>query len=454
MVCFHGVYVKSNAEETSYIKSTEVYKRIKSEIEKIRIIDNHEHLPPENQRLKEEAPDFFDIVLRSYAGADISNIGNAFPYDKRYLDKSLNIEERWKSFLPIYERMRNTGYMRCVRIGIKKVHDIEISDASSIREINDSLKKLYKPGIYKKIIYDQGKIDCVLNYFAYKKFNKDDYPDFFRVVRYLDNEIIFTKPEDIYDLEKRYNVLVHSLDDLEKVYRKFIDESIRDGVVGFKSAAAYLRTINYTTYTREKAESLLKKLLTFTKARWKQGEALTVSEGRELTNYCMHLMLKIIEEKGYPISFHTGLQTIGQNDIRWSNPQHLIPLFREYKNLNFDIFHGGFPYVTEFIELGKSWRNVFLNLCWNHIITPEGARTQLSELLECVPVNKIFAFGSDTKYPELVIGHLEMAKENCALVLAEKVLNGFFSYDEAVDFARRILRTNLIEFYKLKLPEK
>jgi len=96
----------------------------------------------------------------------------------------------------------------------------------------------------------------------------------------------------------------------------------------------------------------------------------------------------------------------------------------------------------------------FLNLCWNHIITPERAKAQLSELLKCVSVDKIFAFGGDTKYPELVISHLEMAKENCALVLAEKVLNGFFSYDEAVAFARRIFRTNLIEFYKLKLPKR
>ena len=159
---------------------------------------------------------------------------------------------------------------------------------------------------------------------------------------------------------------------------------------------------------------------------------------------------QIIEEKGMPISFHTGLQAGGKTDIRWSNPQLLIPLFKEYKNVNFDLFHGGFPYMTEFAELGRSWPNVFLNLCWFHTISPEGARSLLSELLECVPVHKIFAFGADTNFPESTIGHLEMAKENCAIVLTEKVLNGYFTEKEAVEYAMRILRTNSIEFFNLE----
>ena len=64
----------------------------------------------------------------------------------------------------------------------------------------------------------------------------------------------------------------------------------------------------------------------------------------------------------------------------------------------------------------------------------------LSEMLECVPVHKIFAFGGDTRFPEAVIGHLEIAKENCALVLADKVLNGYFSEKEAIEYAQRILK--------------
>ena len=75
-------------------------------------------------------------------------------------------------------------------------------------------------------------------------------------------------------------------------------------------------------------------------------------------------------------------------------------------------------------------------------------------MLECVPVNKILAYGGDSHLPENAIGDLEIARENCAMVLAEKVLSGYFTEAEAADFAERILRTNAIEVYKLKIAEK
>ncbi|MBN2409872.1 MAG: amidohydrolase family protein [Candidatus Aminicenantes bacterium] len=435
------------AEETSFIKSTAAYKKIKSEIDKIKVVDNHEHIKSEPFRVKEGKPDFFDLVTSDYTGADIGNIGNTFGHDTKYLDETLSIEERWASFKPIYDRIKNTGYMRCLRLGIKKIHGIEITDASSIKKINESMDRLYQPGIYTRTLRDLGKIDYVLVYRSSGHFGKDDYPDFFRVVRYIDSVIIFNHPQDIYKLEEQYRVSVHSLDDLEKIYGKFVEESIEDGVVGFKYGGAYLRTLDHSSYSREKAEAVLKKLLRFT--GWGRS-AITVEGGEELTNYCFNLMLKVIEEKGMPISIHTGLQTGGYKDIRWSNPQHLIPLFREYKNVNFDLFHGGFPFMKEFAELGKSWPNVFLNFCWFHTISPEGARSLLSELLELVPVHKIFAFGADTNFPESTIGHLEMAKENCAIVLTEKVLNGYFTEEEAIEYAIKILRTNSIEFFNLE----
>lgn len=447
LLCFSA---NLNADETSFIKSTATYKRIKSEIDKIRVVDNHEHLKPESYRVNEGKPDFFSIVLRDYTGGDIRNIGNTFCHDKKYEDETLSIEERWESFKPIYERIKNTGYMRCLRVGIKKVHGIEITDASSIKKINERMDRLYQPGIYTRTLRDLGKIDYVLVYKSYDHYDRDEFPDFFRIVRYIDKMIVFTELQDIYKLEELYQISVHSLDNLKEIYRKFVEESIKDGVVGFKYAGAYNRTLDHTSYSQDKAEAILKKLLRFTGAPGIKGKALTVEDGEELTNCCLNLMLETIEEKGMPISIHTGLQAGGKIDIRWSNPQHLIPLFKEYKNVNFDLFHGGFPFVTEFAELGKSWPNVFLNLCWFHTISPEGARSLLSELLECIPVHKIFAFGADTNFPESTIGHLEMAKENCAIVLTEKVLNGYFTEEEAVEYALKILRTNSIEFFNLE----
>jgi len=438
--------------EESFIRSSDVYKRISKAIDKIKVVDGHEHIRSEADVLKDGPPDFFKIFISAYVRTDIKSTGNTFANDEKFLDESLSVKQRWKSFAPVYARLKNTGYIRSTKIGLEKVHGIEIKNAESINKINASIKRLYKPGVYKKVLCDLGNIDYVINMAKYPAgYEKDKFPPFFRGVRAFEQMVIFTSQDDIYQMEKQYGIRVHSVDDIEKIYRKYIDESIASGIIGFKYTGAYLRSLDFADYSREKADTLLKKLLQNTEAHfsWAGGTAFSIEKGEPLSNYCMHTMLKIIEEKGFPVSIHTGIQNRGSNDVRNSNPQLLIPLFKEYRNINFDIFHGGFPCVTEFIELGKNWPNVYLDFCWSHIITPEGAKNQLSEAIECVPANKIFAFGGDLHYPEQVIGHLEMAKENVAIVLAEKVLDGSFSEQQAIGYAEQILRTNAIEFYKL-----
>ena len=445
------------AQETTYIKSTNTYKRLKAAIDKIGVVDTHEHFPSESRYSKKGPPDFFNIFMSSYVRSSLNTIGNTFEWDRRFLDESLSVEQRWESFKPVYERMKNTGYIQCVRIGIEKVHGIKITDAASIKKINKSIKKLYKPGVYKKVLYEMGNIDCVLNYNKFARgYKQSQYPDFFRGVRGFTKMTVFNRQRDVYQMEKKYGIFVHSVDDLEKIYRKYVDESIASGVVGFKYTGAYIRTLDLSEPSREKAEELLKRLLQLTEAEfsWAGGQAFSLEDGKALSDYCTHLMLKIIEEKGMPVSVHTGLQTFGKNDVRKSDPQLLIPLFREYKNINFDLLHGGFPYVVEFVELGKSWPNVYLNQCWFDIISPEGARRQFSEMIECVPANKIFLFGGDSHFPEQVIGQLEIARDSCAVVLTEKVLDGKFTEAEAIEFAERVLRSNSIEFFKLKIPKR
>ena len=114
-----GFAGQSCAEETSFVKSTNTYKRIKAAIDKMRIVDNHEHIRSEKWVLKKGPPDFFKLFLTNYVKSEIGNLGNTFAHDQRYQDESLSVEERWESFKPIYERLKNTGYLRSAKIGIE-----------------------------------------------------------------------------------------------------------------------------------------------------------------------------------------------------------------------------------------------------------------------------------------------------------------------------------------------
>lgn len=125
-----------------------------------------------------------------------------------------------------------------------------------------------------------------------------------------------------------------------------------------------------------------------------------------------------------------------QGDFRELDPQHMIPVFQRHLAARLDMYHQGVPYVGEAIITRKNFPNVWLNMCWCHIISQRLACTALDEMINLVPVNKITAFGGDYETPvEKVYGRLVMVREDVAMVLERRVEEGFMTGNEAVELA-------------------
>jgi predicted TIM-barrel fold metal-dependent hydrolase len=103
--------------------------------------------------------------------------------------------------------------------------------------------------------------------------------------------------------------------------------------------------------------------------------------------------------------------------------------------------------------MAKNFPNVFIDMCWLHIISPKVARESLAEWIETVPANKITGFGGDYLYVEGAYAHAEMAREVVAAVLAEKVRSGCLTAADARELAVKFLRNNAIDLYQLR-PSK
>ena len=125
-----------------------------------------------------------------------------------------------------------------------------------------------------------------------------------------------------------------------------------------------------------------------------------------------------------------------------SNPELLVNLFMEYHEAKFDIFHGGWPYCSQLSALAKNFPNVYVDMCWMHIISPSRSRSALHEWLDEVPANKILGFGGDFLCVEGAYGHAVIARDNIAWVLTRKVEEGDMKVDEAKKYAQWILREN------------
>jgi len=83
------------------------------------------------------------------------------------------------------------------------------------------------------------------------------------------------------------------------------------------------------------------------------------------------------------------------DDFRQLDPRHNIPLFQKYLETKFDLYHMGMPWVRDTAFIAKNYHNVYLNLCWSHIVSSHMTVSGLLEYFDIVSVNKIIAFGGD-----------------------------------------------------------
>ena len=148
------------------------------------------------------------------------------------------------------------------------------------------------------------------------------------------------------------------------------------------------------------------------------------------------------------IAVHTGYW----GDFRELDPLHMIPMLERFPDTKFDIYHLGYPWVRETLMLGKGFPNVWLNFCWTHIISQRFAVAGLDEAIDLVPMNKILIFGGDYSLAvEKVYGHLVMAREDVAEVMARRLREGLMSESQAMDVIRKWFWDNPKELYNLDL---
>ena len=122
----------------------------------------------------------------------------------------------------------------------------------------------------------------------------------------------------------------------------------------------------------------------------------------------------------------------------------------QYKDVNFDIFHIGYPYQHTLSALAKVFPNVYIDMCWAHIISPTACVNSLVEWADSVPLNKINALGGDYCFIDGVSGHQHMARMNISRALAIKVEEGLFDVEEAKRIGKMMFYDTPKKLFRLK----
>lgn len=414
-------------------------KRIRNYVFNMEIVDTHEHLA--NKESWENSPSLdFMMLLHQYADDDIKSAGMGKPEFAELLTGKYTVQQKWQRIKPFWENAKTTGYGRCVLLSIDKLFGIKELNDTTVLVLTDKLKEAYKTDWYKEVLQNRSKIKHAILDVGNSRIKGD----MFRNVEKFDMFIRVFGENDIRRLSRQYGAKATTLHEYEQMLNNAFADAVERGIIGVKSALAYHRTLDYQDVPHNTAEAVFNKMVS------NPDSAFSFDQVKPFQDYMMHRIIRLAGKYDLPIRFHTGLQAGDGNYIRNSDPALLANLFLEYRDVNFVIFHGGYPYGGEFGSLAKNFRNVYIDLCWLYIISPSYSERYLHEWIETVPANKIMAFGGDYENVETVYGHALMDREVIVRVLVEKVRTAYLTEAEAIDIARKMLFQNAVDLFKLE----
>lgn len=407
-------------------KSVELENRLVSAIEALEIIDCHEHLGPEAGRVATPVDVF--TLFSHYTRGDLLVAGMTEPQYASLFNPEIPLERRWATFAPFWERIRWTSYARAALLAARRFYGVEDISEQTYPALSEAMRKANTPGIYERVLRDACHIRTALTQCGSTALGGTPLltpvmPMVYGLERW----------EDLAHPPFDPNSSIRTLDDYLDAMRRYVLRVKAEGAVGLK-----MMSNPYEAPNREQAVSAFRRLC--------EGADSALPVPNPLRDYVVDQTIAFAARQDLVTAVHTGYW----GDFRTLDPLHMIPILQRHPSARFDVYHLGYPWVREALMLGKGFPNVWLNLCWTHIISQRFAVDGLDEAVDLIPSNKLLAFGGDYGLPvEKVYGHLVMARENVARVLAARIEGGQLTETHALDLARKWFYDNPRELYQL-----
>jgi len=408
-----------------------------AEIGKMKVIDTHEHLYREADRVSREVD--VTTLFSHYLKPDLEAAGllHGAPQNEVY-DTSKPLAERWQKLKPYFEAVRYGAHAYPAIAYVREILGFPDIDDATVESISARLKQDNKPGLYKALIQDLCNIELCIQ--CVGGVIEGGQPFF----RYLWMDITDgISAQSIQSLESVMDCSIHTMQDYVKSLGAYAEMQKEKGAVGMKIASAYNRDLDFQDVPAGRAEEV------FVQLRGRVRPQISAGDQKLLEDYLLRREVEACVDVGTPIAIHTGYQYGNKNDIRNTRAVQLWSLLKSYPKARFDLYHGSIPYVSDMTVLGKYFENVALNMCYMHLLSPCIAQRALHEWIDAVPVTKIFAFGGDYGIVEKIYGHLKLARADVATVLADEVERGRFTAEEALHVAHLLFYENPKRWYGL-----
>jgi predicted TIM-barrel fold metal-dependent hydrolase len=415
------------------VQLTKLEQALFDELAKMEIIDCHEHLGPEKNRVASQVDVF--TLFAHYTRHDLAIAGMREADYQSLYNRDIPLRRRWEIFEPYWEQIRWGSYARAALLAADHFYGAPDINASTCEALSDAMQKANTPGLYTRVLRDACNILTSLTQCGSTDLGGTPLlTPVMPLIYEVETWQALTRPPF------EPNATIRCLDDYLDAVRRYVARVKSEGAVGLKMAS--------NPYEEPKRAEALS---AFDGLRDASSSRLPVPN--PLRDYIVDQTIAFATEADLVICVHTGYW----GDFRTLDPLHMIPILQRHPNARFDIYHVGYPWMREALMLGKGFPNVWLNFCWTHIISQRFATDALDEAIDLIPMNKLLAFGGDYGVPiEKVYGHLVMAREDVARVLARRIERGQVTEDQALGLARKWFRENPVSLYRLErlLPKR
>jgi uncharacterized protein len=421
------------------------YHKLKDYLETIDIVDAHEH-----QQIPSDSAGFCFFNTVSYYPSDLFSAGATFAYDQQ--EGKLDVDSLWSRYGKYYNYTRTTSYHDQLIYSLRILYDFKkpYLEKSDIKPLYDKmLENNYRnyPQWFDYVFHKLRIKTMVLDQY-WNHFNTEVDTNYFSLVCNINSCVTLvseaagnkkiTSDKNLLKLMKISEIPSLALDDYLALVDNVLEIFKSRHAVCLKNTLAYSRTLYFEDVSYDDAVKI-----------YNQKEPLDAKGRKMLEDFVFHHIVKQSIKLQLPIQVHTGY--LAGNNARLDNgqPMKLLNVLMKYPKAKFILFHGGYPWTSDYVALGKNFSNVWLDIVWLPQISKTEAMRTFNEMLDCVPYNK-YMWGGDVTRIDDVAGSLELAKEVVATVLAERVEKGWMTVDVAMDVERAIFQDNATEIFKLK----
>jgi len=431
------------------VKPSALYETIYQQIRAIPVIDCHEHLTGPEMRPPYKEP--IAALIHGYVLSDLHSAGFEIPAREidRLQDPEVATDEKWPLFERLWRSIEFTAYSRVTKLVLQQVYGQTEMSRAALDQVAEHLADQDEKAYFRTI--DEAGIELmlvdVLGWLPFDKYmdGTKKFPQKFRPLISLPgmhpNSLNF---ETIQYYGGMVDMHITCLDEYLEAVFKLFERCIALGAVGIKDQCAYDRILSFDLVSKAEAEKQFNLVLNDPRS------SLGWPDGKPLNDFLFHQFMRFARQLDLPVQLHTGHMAGRYNRVDKANAAHLASVLELHREVRFDLFHGNWPYMGDYLFLGKNYPNTALDLCWLHIIDPTYAVELLVRAVQTVPHTKIHGFGGDYfDVPEYAAGHLQIARQNIAAALSVLVEQHWIKEEDACRLAADWLFNNPNRFFKL-----